>query len=222
MGASYDPYTVNQTSYSLNAIAIGADRSTLQLCGVRVFYQTTGALAELAAPEAASTTAVVPETALDSGPPVLDASALPAKAFAHDLQLSQGAVAQGLRVYYSNGRTPDGYVQTWNYNGTLADYLGTTTTTGHSGFSSTYQAFAPPYTVDHFVASLGVVPWVVYNPTYKYCGERVFSMEGTTARYRFIAGSAFHPRSSATRYTYEGTGCIAVFQSSSFIPAIVR
>ena len=113
-------------------------------------------------------------------------------------------------------------MQTWNYTGSTAAFLGSTTTTGHSGYTSNYQAFGTPYTVDHFSASLGVVPWLVHTPSYQFCGVRVFYYEGTTPRYRFIAGSSFHPRNSATRYTYEGTGCISVESSRVVLPLMIK
>lgn len=222
MGASYDPYTVNQLTYSLNAIAIGADKSTAQLCGVRVFYDTPSALADQPAAEQPAAGAATQERPLDSDERMLGTNALPAKSFAHDLELPQAAVAEGLRVFYYNTETPHGYVQTWNYTGSTADFLGTTNTSGQSGYSSNYQAFATTYTVDHFDASLGVVPWLVYNPTYRFCGVRVFYTQGAVSRYRFIAGSSFHPRNSATRYTYKGAGCISVEQSNTFLPITVK
>ena len=220
MGASYDPYTVNQTTYSLNAIAIGADKSTVQLCGVRVFYQPPAAQADQPAGEEAG--AATQLAASDTLAPEPDVTALTPKDYAHDLELPQGSVAQGLRVYYYNTQTPDGSVQTWNYTGSTATFLGNTTTTGHSGYSSNYQAFGTPYTVNHFSASLGVVPWLVHTPSYQFCGVRVFYYEGTTPRYRFIAGSSFHPRNSATSYTYEGTGCISVESARVVLPLIIK
>jgi hypothetical protein len=220
MGASYDPYTVDQFNRSLNAIAIGADKNTVQLCGVRVFYQTAAAQAD--PPAAEEAVAATRLTAAEMFEPEPDVTVLTPKDYAHDLELPQGAVVQGLRVYYYNTQTPDGSVQTWNYTGSTATFLGSTSTTGHSGFSSNYQAFTTPYTVDHFSASLGVVPWVVHNTTYRFCGVRVFYYEGATSHYRFIAGSSFHPRNSSTVYTYEGTGCIAVPSARVTLPFIVK
>jgi hypothetical protein len=220
MGASYDPYTVDQATYSLNAIATGADKSSVQLCGVRVFYQTLAAQADQPAGEEA--VAATTLTASDMLAPEPDITALPAKDYAHDLELPQGAVAQGLRVYYYNTQTPDGYVQTWNYTGSTADFLGSTTTSDHSGYSSTYQAFGTPYTVNYLDASLGVVPWVATSSGYRFCGVRVYYTQGLTPRYRFIAGSSFHPRNSATRFTYEGTGCISIEADRVELPFITN
>lgn len=220
--STYTPYKVDQFNYALNAVVTGAKDATRQLCGVRVFYSPPTARPAYAAEVApAGPLAKAQEPVADALDAPQSPSALSA-AFATDLQLPAGAVVSGLRLFYYNTQQPDGSIELWNYNGTVANYLGLTTGNTYTGYDSIYANLGTPYTVNHAAGSLGLVPRVVYSPYYRFCGVRVFYSEGSSVRYRFIAATSFHPRSSAIEFDYRSPGCLSIKRQFVFLPLLMK
>lgn len=221
VSSGYDPYTVDQFTHSLNIIVKDGFGPNMQFCGARAFYETPAKsdLPEAEQPSGDTTGSVPP---LDGELHIQTPDALPVQDFTHVMQLPDGVSVEGVRLYYYSMQAPDGFLDSWIFDGETANFVGTVIGDLYDGYNSSYAPYDVPYTVDNYIGSLNIVSFVPFNPTYTFCGARVYYVEDSTSYYRFIAGSAFHPRNSTTRYEYIGGGCISVIQSDLFLPITRR
>lgn len=196
---SYSPYVVDQFTYALNAVVTGSRDASRQICGVRVFYVLPSAQP---LQRSEPTVAMSPASAGLNSPDALSGG------FTTNLQLPQSAVISGVRLYYKATQLPVGSATLRLFNGISASSLGYVEAIPQAGYGSNYAALNAPYTVDYFTGTPGLVANVVQSQQYSFCGARIFYTAGGATRYRFVAGSSFHPLDSSAVFDYHSPGCI--------------